>query len=282
VSLRTGSRDAATEVRGLESGAMDFLSKPANTEILRHRIELHLEFSAYQHQLEMIVNELEDNIGASFAELVECKDFNLGGHVLRTSALAALLTRQAAAERTFGDEIGEGDADLIKRAAPFHDIGKIGVSDLILLKRGPLSAAEYEEVKKHTIIGGKMMEAIYRRTPDQAYLKVAKVIAEGHHERYDGAGYPRGLGGDAIPVWCRIVAVANVYDACITDRIYRKGLSYEEAAQVIINGRGTEFDPRIVDVFERMKDKFALYAAQSQFQTKSMDWSIYHETNPGS
>jgi putative two-component system response regulator len=287
VIFLTGNHDPATEVKCLESGAMDFITKPANTGILCHRISLHLEFSAYQLHLENMVKELEDNIGISFAELVECKDYNIAGHVMRTGSYAELLARELCEAGIFRGEIEVTDIGLIKRAAPFHDIGKIGISDMILLKRGALSEEEYAEVKKHTLIGGGMLGLIYKRTPNQQYLKTAMIIAEGHHERYDGTGYPWGLKGDAIPLCCRIMSVANVYDACVTDRVYHKALSHEDACQAILAGRGTEFDPRIVDVFDRIRDKFALlhtssFFAPLPFAKQDQGWSMYHETNPGS
>ncbi|MDR2434836.1 MAG: response regulator [Treponema sp.] len=282
VIFLTGSHSDATQVKCLETGAMDFITKPANTDILRHRIRLHLEFSAYQLHLEHMVKELEDNIGISFAELVECKDYNIGGHVMRTGSYAECLTAELLEGGCFREELKVEDVDMIKRAAPFHDIGKIGVSDLLLLKRGSLTDEEYKKVQKHTLIGGRMMGLIYNRTPDQLYLKMAMMIAEGHHERYDGAGYPRGLKGEQIPLCCRIMSVANVYDACVTDRVYRKRLSHEAACRVISEGRGTEFDPRIVDTFNRIQDKFALLGANSHFSMDDAGWNLYHETNPGS
>jgi putative two-component system response regulator len=279
VIFLTSNYDPATEVKCLESGAMDFITKPANTEILRHRIELHLQFSAYQLHLENMVREMEDTIGISFAELVECKDYNIAGHVLRTGSYAELLAAGLFDAGRFPNELEAADIPLLKRAAPFHDIGKIGVSDVILLKRSALTEEEYREVRRHTLIGGRVLGAIYNRTPNQRYLKMAMLLAEGHHERYDGKGYPRGLAGDAIPVYCRIFAVANVYDACITDRVYRKGLGHEETCRVILEGRGTEFDPQVVDIFEQMQDRFAQLYAASHYSLNNQGWSFYHETN---
>jgi putative two-component system response regulator len=279
VIFLTGKRDSATEVKCLESGAMDFITKPADTEILRHRIELHLQFSAYQLHLEHMVKELEDTVGESFAELVECKDFNIAGHVLRTAAYSELLAVEILNAGIFSGQIDQEYIGLIKRAVPFHDVGKIGVSDTILLKRGSLSAEEYQEVQKHTLIGGRMLETIYRRTPSQRHLKLAITIAEGHHEWFDGTGYPRGLSGESIPLCCRLMAVANVYDACVTDRVYRKGLSHEATCAAITGSAGVQFDPRIVEVFDRIKEKFALLHVQSQFQAKDRAWSFYHEAN---
>ena len=275
VIFLTGSHDPVTEVKCLEAGAMDFITKPANIDILLHRINLHLEFFAYQHQLESMVKELEDNIGISFAELVEYKDYNIAGHVMRSGIYAELLTAELFEAGTFRDELKKEDSGLIRRAAPFHDIGKIGVSDMLLQKMGSLTGEEYREVQKHTTIGARMLELIYNRTPTEYYLKMASMIAEGHHERFNGTGYPKGLAGDAIPLYCRIMAVANVYDACVTDRVYRKNLSHEQACKIILEGRGTEFDPRIVDVFGRIRDKFAQVRTTSYFPSQDKQWSFY-------
>jgi putative two-component system response regulator len=275
VIFLTGNHDAATEVRCLESGAMDFITKPANIDILHHRIELHLQFSTYQLHLEQMVKELEDNIGISFAELLDCKDHNTAGHVLRTGEYAEILANDLMDAGTFGNEITAEDVDIIKRAAPFHDIGKIGVSDIILLKRASLTKEEYQEIRKHTVIGGQVLKVIYDRIPNQYYLKMAMTIAEGHHECYDGTGYPQGLKGDDIPLCCRIMAVANVYTACITDRIYRKGHTHGETCEIIIAGRGTEFDPRIVDSFERVKDKFAALNTLTALSSKDQTWGFF-------
>ncbi|MDR0670014.1 MAG: response regulator [Treponema sp.] len=257
VIFLTGNRDTATEIRALESGAMDFITKPANKDILFHRLELHLQFAAYQSSLENTVKELETSIVTSFAELVECKDDNAGTHVLRTGKYVEILGRELLASGVFGDTLNEADMDMIARAAPFHDVGKIGVSDTLLLKKGALTPDEYAEVKKHTLIGAHFLDAIYRRTPEQHYLKFARLIAESHHEKYDGTGYPHGLAGDDIPLCARIMAVANVYDGCITDRVYRKALSHEDACRVIFDGKGTWFDPRIVDAFASVRQEFA-------------------------
>ncbi|MDR3265005.1 MAG: response regulator [Synergistaceae bacterium] len=264
VIFLTGHRDAATEIRALGSGAMDFIAKPVNKDILLHRIELHLRYATYQNHLENTVRELEDSIVVSFAELIEYKDEKMGGHVLRTSKYVELLGRRLLEMGRFGDDFDEADLKMMVRAAPFHDIGKIGVSDVFLLKPGPLSAEEYEEVKKHTVIGARVLKAIHDRTPTQSYLGYAQLFAEGHHERYDGKGYPHGLAGDEIPLCCRLMSVANVYDACVTPRIYRPALTHQEAREVILEGKGTEFDPFIVEVFDAMYEKFAKLNIKTQ------------------
>jgi putative two-component system response regulator len=276
VIFLTGNRDTVTEIRALESGAVDFITKPANRDILFHRLELHLQFAAYQCSLENTVKELENSIVTSFAELVECKDDNAGTHVLRTGKYVEILGRKLLEAGTFGDELSGADLDMMVRAAPFHDIGKIGISDTILLKEGALSEEEYAEAKKHTLIGARFLESVYERTPEQHYLKFAKLIAESHHEKYDGTGYPGGLAGDGIPLCARIMAVANVYDGCITERVYRKALSHEEACRIVLDGRGTWFDPRIVDAFEGVMDQFACLKVSVEPLVKIQGKSLRH------
>jgi putative two-component system response regulator len=265
VIFLTGNHDSETEIKGLESGAMDFITKPVNPDILRHRIDIHLSFSAYQLNLEHMVKELEDNIGIAFAELLDCKDFNVTGHVLRTAEYAALLAEELRQAGTCGDEITDEYVEMLKRASLFYDIGKIGISDIILLKRGSLTEEEFRDIQRHTLIGGRVLKVIYDRTPNQHYLKMAITIAEGHHERYDGTGYPRGLKGRDIPLCCQIVSLANVYDSCITDRVYRKAFSHEKTCELIRIASGTKFDPRVVDAFNKANEKFASYKIESQF-----------------
>jgi putative two-component system response regulator len=276
VIFLTGNRDTATELRALESGAMDFITKPANKDILFHRLELHLQFAAYQSSLENTVRELQNSIVTSFAELIECKDDNAGTHVLRTGKYVEILGRELLKAGVFTEELSGENLDLMVRAAPFHDIGKIGISDTLLLKEGALTAEEYGEVKKHTLIGARFLQSIYERTPEEHYLQFAKLIAESHHEKYDGTGYPHGLAGNDVPLCARIMTVANVYDGCITDRVYRKALSHEEACRIILDGKGTWFDPRIVDAFERVMDQFARLKVSVEPLVKIQGKSLRH------
>jgi putative two-component system response regulator len=245
----TANRDVATEIRALQSGAKDFVTKPFEKDILQHRISLHIRFNQYQRHLENTVKELEDSMVTSFSGLIECRDGNTGGHVIRTRDYVALLGRLLLEKGLFPDDLNQRELDLMTRAAPLHDIGKIGVSDSILLKAGKLTDSEYEEMKKHTTIGAKIIAKMYQRAPTQHYLSYAKKIAESHHERYDGKGYPNGLAGEDIPLCSRVMAIADVYDALVEDRIYRPALPHSEALSIMREGRGTSFDPVVTDVF---------------------------------
>jgi putative two-component system response regulator len=256
VIFLTASYDVETEIRGLESGAVDYITKPAEKNILLHRIELHLKLNDYQTDLERTIKELEDSIVLSFADLVECKNDNTGGHLLRTSKYVETLGRELLKRGLFPGDVTDETVTLMTRAAPFHDIGKIGISDVILLKPGPLREDEFNEVKRHTVIGANVLLDIYRRTPTQRYLRYAALAAEGHHERYDGKGYPYGLKGEEIPVVARVMAVANVYDVCLSERVYKRALTRAEAFDAVMKGRGTAFDPAIVDCFAEAYPNF--------------------------
>ncbi|MDR2351980.1 MAG: response regulator [Deltaproteobacteria bacterium] len=252
----TANHDAATEVRALESGAKDFVTKPFEKDILEHRIRLHIKFNQYQHHLENTVKELEDSMVTSFSGLIECRDGNTGGHVIRTRDYVALLGRLLLEKKLFTEDLNQRELDLITRAAPLHDIGKIGVSDAILLKPGKLTDEEFNQMKTHTTIGEKIIDKMYQRAPTQHYLNYAKKIALSHHERYDGLGYPNGIRGENIPLCSRIMAVADVYDALVEDRIYRPALPHSEALEIMVSNRGKIFDPVLIDVFQEHNHMF--------------------------
>ncbi|MDR2184130.1 MAG: response regulator [Treponema sp.] len=260
VIFLTGNHDTETEVRGLQSGARDFITKPVEKSILLHRIDLHLRFSSYQSQLENTVAKMSDSVALAFAELIECRDENTGGHVARTSRYVGMLGRRLMDMGLFAEELTSTDLDMMVRAAPFHDIGKIAVSDRVLLKPDRLDDEEFAVMKQHTVIGEEILKNMLTRTPTQQYLHYARMIAASHHERFDGKGYPRRLAGDEIPLCGRIMAAADVYDALVDDRVYRRGMSHAEAYAIIIDGRGKNFDPRIIDAFEDIHKELAAAA----------------------
>ncbi|MDR0600046.1 MAG: response regulator [Treponema sp.] len=250
VIFLTANHDAVTEIRALESGVVDFITKPVEKSILLHRLRIHLNFARYQYHLEETVKELEDSIVLSFSEMIERRDKSTGDHVQRTRIYVSMLGQELLTRGSFAGELNEKELDLIIRATLLHDVGKIGISDSILLKPGRLDDAEFNAMKAHTTIGAGILKTMYERTPTQSYLKYAELIAEGHHEKYNGTGYPHGLKGEEIPLCSRLMAVADVYDAVVADRIYRNAMSPQEAYNLIIAGKGTHFDPRIIDAFE--------------------------------
>ena len=256
VIFLTGNTDAETEIRGLEAGARDFLTKPAEQSLLQHRIDLHLRFCSYQKHLERSVFELSNSVAKSFAEMIECRDQSTGEHVTRTSRYVWQLGQYLMDRGYCSDELTEESLRMMERGAPLHDIGKIGICDRILLKPGRLSEDEFAVMKNHASIGADILEHMYTRAPSLSYLRYAKMIAASHHERYDGHGYPYGLVGDTIPLCGRIMAVADVYDALVEDRVYRKKLSNIEAFNIIVSGKGAQFDPNITEAFEAIYDEF--------------------------
>ena len=258
------------EARAFRSGAVDVLAKPVNRDILFYRLELHLGLAEYALSLEHAVCELEDNLGLAFAELIEYKDYNFSGHVMRTSRYTELLALALFNEGLFPGELTLGFAEALVRGAPFHDIGKIGVSEEILLKRGPLEDDELRRVREHTLIGAGILENIGGRIPGRDYFKTAALVARGHHERYDGSGYPLGLSGEDIPLACRIVSVVNVYDACVSERVYHPAMSHRDACAELERGRGTEFDPAVLDVFLEHHARFARLGREQRIAENRM------------
>jgi putative two-component system response regulator len=264
VIFLTASNETSAEIKALESGAVDFITKPIEKSILLHRIGLHLRLSEYQLYLENTVKALEDGIITSFSDIIEYRNEATGGHVTRTSRYVEYLGQELMKKQMFVDELTEKNLELIVRATPLHDIGKIGVSDVILLKPAMLNDEEYSIMKRHTTIGAELLRNMYKRTPTQNYLKYAILIAESHHERYDGKGYPSGLKGDEIPLCARIMSVADVYDALVDTRVYKKNISHEDSCRIICSGLGSQFDPRVVEAFQAVQEKLAEAARKIQ------------------
>jgi len=255
VIFLTANHSVEVEIRALESGARDFIMKPVEKSILVHRIELHLRFASYQAQTEQNVMTLSDSIATSFAEMIECRDENTGGHVIRTSRYVDILGKELIKQNLFPDELNPAELQMMVRAAPLHDIGKIAISDRILLKVGRLDDMEFAAIKCHSEIGASILKRMYQRMPAQHYLRYASLIAGSHHERYDGKGYPQGLSGESIPLCGRIMAVADVYDALIDNRVYRGSMGHIQASNIIFENTGTHFDPRIVEAFKNTQEQ---------------------------
>ncbi|MDR1045957.1 MAG: response regulator [Candidatus Adiutrix sp.] len=244
----TASRDTETQVKALSAGGVDYLTKPAEREQLLHRLDLHLKLARHQRELEAAARELENSIVVTFAELIECRDSNSGGHVLRTREYMRLLGQLLLEKNLLPGELDQVSLETMVQGTALHDIGKIGISDLILFKPGALSPEEYEIAKQHIAIGAKTLEAIEART-SISFFPEAIVMARHHHERYDGSGYPDGLRGAEIPLSCRMLYVANTYDKLVSPTAYRPPFSHDQALDIISQGVGTETDPLIAGVF---------------------------------
>jgi len=196
--------------------------------------------------------QAQDATILSLTALAETRDPETGGHIKRTREYVLVLARSLARKPHFRKRLDRDTIDLLYKSAPLHDIGKVGIADSILLKPGRLSEEEWEQMQKHTILGAETLAEAERQTAnlsDRSYLALAREIAISHHERWDGSGYPYGLAGEEIPLGGRLMALADVYDALITKRVYKDAFAHEDAKELIRNGRGTHFDPEVVDAF---------------------------------
>jgi len=192
------------------------------------------------------------------ATLSECRDRQTGQHLERVSEVCRIVAQELRRTPPLDSYITDEYVEDIVLSSVLHDIGKVGVPDMILLKTGALTPEEFETMKIHTSVGGDALTAIEKRMEGRSFFTLGKQIAYCHHERWDGTGYTRGLSGENIPLSARIVAVADAYDAITSDRIYRAGLSHDEAMRRIIQNRGTQFDPRIVDAFIACENQLLL------------------------
>jgi putative two-component system response regulator len=274
VIFLTARSDERSELEGLSLGAIDYVAKPFSAPLLLKRIENHLliesqkkELKNYNENLQQMVRdkttqvqELQNAVLSTVADMVECKDNCTGGHVIRTQMYLELLVNKMLEEKIYGDVISSWDIDLLIQSAQLHDVGKISVNDAILNKPGKLTPEEFEEMKTHVCIGVATIDRIAKKTTEQAFLRYARSIVGAHHEKWDGSGYPLGLRGDDIPLEGRLMAIADVYDALISMRPYKAPLTPQEAVEIILAGRGNHFDPVLVDVFCRVADDFASIA----------------------
>ncbi|MBI1248169.1 response regulator [bacterium] len=250
-------------VEGMKSGADDFMVKPFNPPELLARINAGIR---------LVGLETRDLVIFAMARLAESRDTETGEHLERVRQYSRCLAQEMAKSPQFADAIDGEFVRLIYQTSPLHDIGKVGIPDGVLLKPGKLTRDEFEIMKKHTIIGADTLDAALKKFPKAKFLRMARDIAVAHHEKWDGSGYPYGLHGVEIPLSARIVAVADVYDALTTRRIYKEAFSTEYAEQVILESSGKHFDPRIVEAFEKCKKEFArfvqIYSDETEVESK--------------
>jgi len=247
VIVLTVSEDVPTLEKSYEAGADDFLIKPFNRAELQHRIAV----------AERIINLMSQQLVIyALAQLSEMRDVETGEHIARIGLYSKILAKALKTDPRYSFRITGQFIEDISLSSALHDIGKVGVEDAILRKPGALDATEWEKMKRHTVYGSQVIESIGQRYPHVKFLKMAAEIAKWHHERYDGSGYPDGLMGDDIPLAPRIVALADVYDALVSERVYKSGFSHEKARGIILAESGTHFDPGIVDAFLREEETF--------------------------
>lgn len=276
------------EARGLALGAVDYVAKPIRPAILLARVKNHLDLKHARDWLQdqnghlerevaqrMQQNELIKDVSThALALLAEKRDNETGNHLARTQAYVAALCGHLATHPRFAQALQEPMRTLIVKAAPLHDIGKVGIPDVVLLKPARLTPAEFEIMKTHAQIGADALsEAMAHVTQPHdfgpahpaddgalRFLHVASEIAQSHHEKWDGSGYPQGLAGDAIPVAARLMALADVYDALTCKRHYKQAFDLETVERIIREGRGTHFDPDVADAYFALREQFQTFA----------------------
>ena len=264
VIFLTARADMEDERQGLALGAVDYITKPISPPILLARVATHLALKASADFLRdksaylerevalrtLEVQAIQDVTIMAMTSLAETRNNETGNHIRRTQLYVKALAEHLRDHPRFAHVLTDRMVDLLYKSAPLHDIGKIGIPDAILLKPGKLTVEEFEIMKTHTTLGRNAIEEAERRLGMRvAFLSVSKEIAYSHQEKWDGSGYPEGLKGDAIPVSARLMAVADVYDALISKRVYKPAFPHEQACATIVKGRGTHFDPDMVDAF---------------------------------
>jgi len=259
----TAMTEEQDEERGLKLGAVDYITKPFSVGLVKARVHNQLELKLHRDHLEELVRERTRQLELtqevtieSMGALAEYRDPETGGHIRRTQSYLELLANHLKDHPKFKEFLNDPTIELILKSAPLHDIGKIGVSDLILLKPGQLNSQEFEDMKKHSLYGRDAIAFAEKKLGKDSFLKYAKIIAESHHEKWDGTGYPHGRKGEGIPVVGRLMAVADVYDALISKRVYKPPYPHNRSVEVIKTGRGTHFDPDIVDAFLELEEEF--------------------------
>jgi putative two-component system response regulator len=256
VIFLTAWSDTATEVKGFEMGASDFIHKPFSAPVLLKRIKSHLHVDMLIRERTGQLERLKNGIISVLADMVESRDITTGGHIERTATYIRILIDALLERGIHTDELRSWDLETVAASARLHDVGKIAVSDLILNKPGKLTAEEFETVKTHTAEGERIIDQIVHQTGEEIFLRHARLFAGYHHERWDGAGYPYKLKGEDIPLHGRIMAVADAYDAIVSERPYKPAFSPEEAERLIMADAGKHFDPDIAGVFYDAREKF--------------------------
>ncbi|WP_308419525.1 response regulator [Chitinimonas koreensis] len=258
VIFLTVMSSTADETRGLELGAADYITKPICPPVVLARVETQLKVKAAADFLKDKNDYLEQEVARrtrevmaiqdvtihAMASLAETRDNETGNHIRRTQHYVKVLAEHLRDHPRFRHFLDDETIGLLYKSAPLHDIGKIGIPDRILLKPGRFTPEEFEIMKTHTTLGrDAIAHAEQQLGADVDFLRLAKEIAYGHQEKWNGSGYPEGKAGDDIPISARLMAVADVYDALISRRVYKEGMSHEDAVRIMLNGRGSHFDP---------------------------------------
>ena len=269
VIFLTGKNETEDELLGLSLGAVDYITKPFSQPLLFKRVELHLLLQAQKDELysfnenllEMVgertndISKLQNAIIVWAAEVIEFRDEETGQHVERVQKYLTLLLSAMKKAGLYSAEVAAWDIDAFLQSALLHDIGKIRIRDNILLKSTRLTDEELMSMKFHSLYGKMLIESLQSKVPNQIFLEYAKILAHRHHERWDGTGYPDRLKGEEIPLQARMMAIVDVYDALISERPYKKAFLHGEAMRIVTEGRGTQFDPVLTDLFLSLSEQ---------------------------
>jgi putative two-component system response regulator len=266
VIFLTGKNDTEDELKGLSFGAVDYITKPFSPPLLLKRIEMHLLLQSQKNKLQQFnenlvamvkertndLAQLQNAIITWAAEMVEFRDEETGQHVERVQKYLQIMLRAMEEMLPYVTEIATWDKEAFFKSALLHDVGKIRIPDDILLKRSKLTEEEFNYMKQHAVYGKMLLESLQEKVPTQTFLDYAKILSYSHHERWDGSGYPDHLKGRDIPLQARMMSLADVYDALVSKRPYKTAFSHEEAMKIISDGRGSQFDPELVDLFTEL------------------------------
>ena len=270
VIFLTSMTDSVSELEGLRLGAVDYITKPFSIPLLIQRVDLHIEMINQENKLrhyndnlvQMVrektqtIEELQRAVIYALSDLIERRDDLTGGHVVRTQRYMEVLVDGLALSGDYAEETRGADLEMWVESAQLHDIGKVGIPDDILKKPGKLTEEEFEVIKMHTLIGENALRNAMGLTSAKGFLENAAVVAASHHERWDGTGYPRGLKGLEIPLIGRLMAIADVYDALVSERPYKNAYTHERAVEIIIEESEKQFDPVLVKIFTRHAHAF--------------------------
>ncbi len=262
VIIITAASGDENEIRGLQSGASDFVGKPFSPEVVKCRAASQIELKNHRTHLEMLVEEnvqkvvyVRETVLELLASVIEYRHIESGEHVKRTRVMAEHLMRLIKKSRLMDDEMSRININMVAKAVPLHDIGKISTPDHILLKPGKLTNEEFEIMKEHTTRGAQIISEL-KDIEDPVYLQYCHDICLSHHEKWDGTGYPNKLTGPEIPFVARIMSIVDVYDALTSERVYKAAFTQEEAVKIIDEGKGRAFDPIITQIFIENADSF--------------------------
>lgn len=269
VIFLTAMAEEQDEAKGLALGAVDYVTKPFSPDLVRARVQNQLELKRHRDHLEELVKERTRELELtqevtieSMAALAEYRDPDTGGHIKRTQNYVKALAIQLKGHPKFEAFLNKETIELLYKSAPLHDIGKIAIEDGILLKPGKLTDEKFDEMKKHTVYGRDAIHAAVKKLGRDSFLRYAEEIAYTHQEKWNGSGYPQGLQGEDIPITGRLMAVADVYDALISHRVYKKPFSHTKAVNIILEGKGSHFDPDMVEGFMAIQEDFRQIALQ--------------------